>query len=175
MTTEENGNRSAGTGIPRQACRDLSPERGDGERLPGLRAKRPLRDFVQDANKCVMEEISQQLLYQRLRNRVIDLMEVHSSIEDIARFGAYEMINLIDDILPLDYDEAPGVFSEKEERAVAWFLELAESAAEATDEDSWDTEWFENSQEWMKLSRFARHALTVFSERGRFSEEYEEF
>jgi len=121
-----------------------------------------------------MEEISQQLLYQRLRNRVIELFDMHSSFEDIATLGAFEMVNMVGDVLPLDYDEAPKVFSEKEKKAVAEFLKLAGSAADATDEDTWKIEWFRNSRPWVRLSEFAKQALAIFSERGRFSEEYEE-
>lgn len=121
-----------------------------------------------------MEEISRQLLYQRLRNRVIELLDTYSSLEDIATLGAYEMIEMVDDWLPLDYAEAPKVFSEKEKVAVAKFTELATAAAEATKENTWSIDWFRNSAEWVSVSRFAEHALAVFSERGRFSEESEE-
>ncbi|MEL0438432.1 hypothetical protein [Phycobacter sp. K97] len=121
-----------------------------------------------------MEEISQQLLYQRLRNRVIELFEIHSSIEDIASMGAFETINMVDDWLPLDFEKAPKVFSEAEKEAIAEFIQLAEVAADATEEDTWDIEWFRASREWVRLSQFAKYVLDIFSERGRFSEESEE-
>ncbi|MEP3845711.1 MAG: hypothetical protein ABJM43_10285 [Paracoccaceae bacterium] len=121
-----------------------------------------------------MKEISQQLLYQRLRNRVIELFEMHSSLEDMATLGAFEMVNMVDDWLPLGYDEAPNVFSEKEKAVVAEFMELADRAADATDENTWKVEWFKNSEQWVRLSEFAQQALVTFSERGCFSEEYEE-
>lgn len=41
---------------------------------------------------------------------------MHSSFEDIANLGAFEMINLVNDWLPLDYNKAPKVFSEKEKK-----------------------------------------------------------
>lgn len=121
-----------------------------------------------------MEEISRKLLYQRLRNRVIELLEVYSSVEGIASMGAFEMINMVDDWLPLDFDEAPMVFSDKEKEVIAKFIRLVNSASDTTDEDTWDTEWFRASKEWVRLSEFAKVALIVFSERGRFSEETEE-
>lgn len=121
-----------------------------------------------------MEKISQQLLYQRLRNRVIELFEMHSSFENVATLGAFEMINLVDDILPLDYTEAPGVFSEKEQEAVDRFLKVYEITAEATKNDTWAIEWFKNSEDWVRLNEVANQAVAVFTKRGRFSEELEE-
>ena len=121
-----------------------------------------------------MEEISRQLLYQRLRNRLIELLDMYSSLGDIATLGAYEMIELVGDLLPLDYDEAPKVFSEKEKEAISKFAELAEKASDATKEDTWSVDWFKTSEEWVSVSNFAKQALVIFSERGRFSEEHEE-
>ena len=121
-----------------------------------------------------MEDISQQLLYQRLRNRVIELLEMHSSFEDMAALGAFEMINTVDDWLPLEYSEVPKVFSEKEKEAVSQFIEFAEVAAEATNSDTWDVEYFQGTEEWVRLSEFSKHALVIFEKRGRFSEETEE-
>ena len=54
-----------------------------------------------------MEKISQQVLYQRLRNRVFELIDMYSSLEVVANFGAFEMIHMADAWLPLDYNEAP--------------------------------------------------------------------
>ncbi|MEL7203885.1 MAG: hypothetical protein AAGL19_06940 [Pseudomonadota bacterium] len=121
-----------------------------------------------------MEKISQQVLYQRLRNRVIELLDMHSCFEDAATLGAFEMVNLVDDSLPLDYTEAPGVFSAKEQEAVDRFLQAYEVAAEATDTDTWSIEWFKSSEDWVRLNEVANQAVAIFTERGRFSEELEE-
>ncbi|WP_146132753.1 hypothetical protein [Hasllibacter halocynthiae] len=121
-----------------------------------------------------MEEISKQLLYQRLRNRVIELLDLYSSLDDIATLGAFETIDMVDDWLPLDYAAAPKVFSEKERVVIAKFLMLSNAAADATDEDTWKVDWFRDSEEWVNVSRFSEQALAVFCERGRFSEESEE-
>ena len=48
---------------------------------------------------------------------------------------------------------------------------LAETASDATEENTWDIEWFRAAREWVRLSEFAYVALVVFSERGRLSEE----
>ena len=121
-----------------------------------------------------MEEISRQLLYQRLRNRVIELLEMYSSLENIASFGAYEMINKVDDWLPLDYEKAPKVFTETEKEVIAEFIGLVSIASDATHNDTSNLEWLKASVEWNRLFEFAQKALTVFSERGRFSEKVEE-
>ena len=121
-----------------------------------------------------MDEISQQLLYQRLRNRVIDLLDLYCSFDDLAKIGSFEAINMIDDWLPLDYDKVPNVFIEQEKRAIEEFIKLFETVSNATDEDIWEVNWFKSSDEWIRLSAAARNALSVLFERGRFSEEIEE-
>lgn len=121
-----------------------------------------------------MDQISQQLLYQRLRNRVIELLELYCSFDHLAKIGAFEAINLVNDWLPLDYAEAPNVFTEQEQRAISAFLKRYERASEATDEDIRDANSFKASDEWIRLSTVAEEALTVLLERGRFSEEIEE-
>ncbi|MDA8747678.1 hypothetical protein N9M66_05660 [Litoreibacter sp.] len=99
-----------------------------------------------------MNEISQQLLYQRLRNRVIELLDLYCSFHDIAKFGAFEAINMVENWLPLDYEKAPKVFSQKEKDAVREFIELWDVAADATHEDTQDVAWLESSVEWVRLS-----------------------
>lgn len=121
-----------------------------------------------------MKQISQQLLYQRIRNRVIELLETHQSFADLAEVGAFEAIDMVSDWLPLDYEDAPDVFSEKEKEAVAEFEKLAGAAAGATKENTWEVEWFKNSAEWRRLTKFAKEALVIFGERGRSSEDCEE-
>ena len=121
-----------------------------------------------------MDEISQQLLFQRLRNRVIDLLDLYCSFDDLAKFGTFSVINMVDDWLPLDYEEAPEVFTQKEKDAVGEFLKNWDEAANATNEDIWSVAEFESSIEWVRLSKTAKEAFLVFSERGRFSEDFEE-
>ncbi len=121
-----------------------------------------------------MDEIRQQLLYQRLRNRVIELLDLFCSLHDIASFGSFEAINMVEDWLPLDYEKAPKVFSQKEKKAVREFMELWEVAADVTNEETQNVEWLERSVEWVRLSKSAKRALRIFSERGRFSEDCEE-
>lgn len=121
-----------------------------------------------------MERISLLLLSQRIRNRVIELLELHSSLEDLARLGAFEVVCMVDDCLPLNYDEAPKVFSTREKETIAEFIKLADAATSITAENTWDIQWFKSSREWLHLSEFAIQSLGIFLDRGRFSEENEE-
>lgn len=84
-----------------------------------------------------MERTSQQVKYQALRNGVIELLDMCSSLEDIAALGAFETINTIHDLLPLDYNKAPKVFSNKEIEAISEFIQLVEIASDATENDTW--------------------------------------
>ena len=51
---------------------------------------------------------------------------------------------------------------------------LAETASDATEENTWDIECFRAAKEWVRLSEFAYVALVVFSDRGRRSGDKEE-
>ena len=121
-----------------------------------------------------MDEISQQIIYQRLRNRVIEVLDLYCSFHGIAKFGAFEAINIAEDFLPLDFEQTPNVYSQKEKDAVSEFMELWEIAADATHENTQDAAWLESSVEWVRLSNSAKRGFRIFSERGRFSEDYEE-
>jgi hypothetical protein len=121
-----------------------------------------------------MEKISGQLLYQRMRNRVIELLDLYSSLEDVAKFGAFEVLEMVDDWLPLDYEKGPQVFSVSEQDVISSFLKLKETASDCTVNDVWDVRWFEKSEEWSNISKFAMQSHALFMVRGRFSEEKEQ-
>jgi hypothetical protein len=142
--------------------------------LTALRDKTAVHNLWMMRHKTEMEEISKQLLYQRLRNRMIELLDLYCSFDDLAKLGAFEAVNMVDDWLPLDYDEAPNVFNQQEKRAIGEFINLFEAASNATDEDICDVNWFMSSDEWIRLSAVAKSALSVLLKRGRFSEEIEE-
>ncbi|MEM8823000.1 MAG: hypothetical protein AAGF30_05255 [Pseudomonadota bacterium] len=121
-----------------------------------------------------MEQVSDQVLFQRIRNRVIELFELYQSLEDVAQFGAFETLNMADDWLPVEYERAPLVFSQNERDAVDQFLAHIQAAAATTGEDTWDVDWLRNSTQWIQLSMHANLAAATFAKRGRFSEEREE-
>lgn len=140
-------------------------------RLSGLVT---VHNSVQIVHISAMDEISQQLVYQRVRNRVIEVLELYCSLDDLAKFGAFEAINMADDWLVLDYKKAPKVFNQKERDAVGDFMKLWDVASNATNEDISSVAEFESSMEWVRLCETAKQAVLIFSERGRFSEEIEE-
>jgi len=121
-----------------------------------------------------MEHVSNRLLHQRLRNRVIELLDLHSCPDAVSRFGAHEAINLVDDFLPLDFHDAPGIFSEAEQLAITSFLILVDRASDVTDTDHLTTDWFTDSPEWGALSNFSRRTYNLFMVRGVSNEERED-
>ena len=105
---------------------------------------------------------------------MIDILDLYASIDDLAKFGAFQAINMVDDWLPIDYDRSPNVFVESERSEIAEFFRLFEIASNSTNRDTWDVNWFKSSDEWMHLSAAAKNALLVLLERGHFSEDKEE-
>lgn len=121
-----------------------------------------------------MEEISRQLLFQRIRNRVIETLEMISCLEDVAKYGAFWIINTTDFLVPSDFDGCPGVFNEAERVAVERLWVLLDQVSIATPDDFFDVDRFKASSEWGALESYAGEALQLFMRRGRFSEDVEE-
>jgi hypothetical protein len=129
------------------------------------------------ANTGRMEQVSQQVIQQRYRNRFMEMFELHSSIEGLARWGIDETLLSIDELaVGLRFEAAPHVFDEKEQALIAEYLKLAKAAEDANDliEDTWKVAWFESKPEWVELSKCAQKANSIFSKRGHFSESFEE-
>ncbi|WP_037311311.1 hypothetical protein [Ruegeria halocynthiae] len=120
-----------------------------------------------------MNEISQQLLYQRLRNRIIEQLDHSSSLCSVSELGAFETLECIYDFLPIDFDVVPELFDEEERKAISGFLEIADKAAKETHQDTWELAVYERSTTWVELSRRAKLGYAVFLRRGRFSEDEE--
>lgn len=114
---------------------------------------------------------SKYLVYQRIRNRVIELLEMYASLECVAQFGAFGIIEMHDDFLPIEFSEIPDVFTTEEQAAIANFTALVEQASAATITDTSDLEWLVDSEEWWSLSVFSKQALKVFIKRGRYEEQ----
>lgn len=121
-----------------------------------------------------MSEISKQLLYQRLRNRIIEELDAASSLKCVAQVGTFEAIECMFDHLPIDFQAVPNLFDLAEQNAIEHFLISAEKVRSEPQEASWDLAYFEHSPAWVELSRSANAGLTIFLKRGRFSEEEEE-
>ena len=121
-----------------------------------------------------MSEISEQLLYQRLRNRIIEELDHASSLKSVSEIGSFETIGGIFDFLPIDFHVVPNLFDLAEQDALAMFLTLADKVRSETGQATWDLAFFEQSPMWVELSRSAQKGLSIFMKRGRFSEEEEE-
>jgi hypothetical protein len=91
----------------------------------------------------------------------------------MVQFGAFELINRVDDILPLSEMPRLGVFSQDEFEITEKFVGLVDLAAENTNEDMFEAEFFTSSTPWENLLAFSTDALKVFAIRGKFSEEFE--
>ncbi len=70
-----------------------------------------------------MEEISELLLNQRIRNRIIEVLEVYASVDDQKFFGTGEVVNMWEDWV--DDKRLPGyrepIFSKQEQLAISAF------------------------------------------------------
>ena len=123
------------------------------------------------------DKISNTLLRQRVRNRLIEYFEWAASLETIAGFGAFETINAWEDWVAspdLSWFQEP-VFSRQEKDAIATFYSVWDAAAEATEEDIFDAAKLSQQEAWIRFQQEAAGALKTFLERGRFSEEEEAF
>ena len=101
-----------------------------------------------------------------------------ASYEEIAKWGAFEEINTWQDIVPNGWESdsfSEPVFSTSEQVAIQHFCQAWEAVADATTEDVFDAELLLKSPEWKNYVETAQAALDVLAERGRFSDEAEEF
>lgn len=123
-----------------------------------------------------MTSITKKLLQQRIRNRIIEYFDL--SYEEIAKFGAFEIINMWQDFVPEGWDEnffKEPVFSKKEQAHIKQFCEIWGRTAEATPADIFDKETLQNSIDWSTFVSEAKKAHKLFEERGKFSEEVDRF
>ena len=123
------------------------------------------------------ESISTTLLQQRVRNRMMDVLEIAASFENIARFGSYEVINRWGDWhhgpAPAFYAEP--VFSPEEVRQIIAFAVVLDEAAEIDEPQYFKPEQLYGLMHWRRLRAAAEEALAVFERRGRFPEDEDQF
>jgi hypothetical protein len=119
-----------------------------------------------------MSEVSQELLNQRLRNRIMELLEVYSSEEGWAYLGPDEVINqwgdLVDDSRIGKYVKP--AFSHEEQEALHKFNELWKEYCRSTPRVMPAVEVLKKTSKWQSLREQAASTLALFSERGRFEE-----
>ena len=121
-----------------------------------------------------MEQVSRQIVHQRIRNRVIETLEMVSCLEEVSKYGAFWIINTTDFLVPTDFDDCAGVFDEAERSAIDRFRDLMDKVSDATPDDFFDIDRFRASSEWSAVERCAAEALQIFNRRGLFSEDVEE-
>ena len=120
-------------------------------------------------------DVSRKLLQQRIRNRVIENLESFADPVWVRKLGTDEIINMWYDHMDDDEDFTfftEPVFNLKETNAIKRFHYLLESTYK-TIPTTWSLSDLSNNQEWKQLTIQAHEELSVFMERGRFSEEAE--
>lgn len=125
-----------------------------------------------------MTEVSETIVAQRIRNRIIENLSHVSILENVAKFGAFESINSWDDwmCLPLDTDlfKAP-VFNQSEIDSLLEITALYDLAANATKTDIFDENTLKDMRTWKNLETACKASHSLFMQRGKFSEEKEAF
>jgi len=122
-----------------------------------------------------MEEISDLLLNQRIRNRIIEVLEITTSYEEQEKHGGDEVINMwedwVDDERIGDYVEP--VFTKKEQERLAEFHKAWNYVSNHTPQFLPDISELKKNNDWTNLMASASDALAVFRQRGKLSEESE--
>jgi hypothetical protein len=136
-----------------------------------------------------LTDISQQLLKQRIRENIIDYLELASSSLEQREYERslveakapgivpVEVVSQWEDsVRPSDFDwfDEP-VFSEQEASAIRRFHKIWDEVVEVLPEPMpWSIEQVLDSEPWKKLIIGASEALTIFMLRGRFSRDTEQ-
>jgi hypothetical protein len=122
-----------------------------------------------------MEEISNILLNQRIRNRIIEVLEITASYEKQEKFGGNEVINMwedwVDDNRIGEYIEP--VFSKQEQECLTEHHKTWSYVADHTPQFLPDINELEGNEYWSSLMASASKALSIFNRRGKLSEENE--
>ena len=125
------------------------------------------------------EAISRILLDQRIRNRIIEYLEIASSYEEQLQYEANvpnEMINKWSDQVDLDREGYRGpVYSIEEKAAIIRFNDIWNEVIKETPKKMPLLVKLLGSPPWEKLRIGAEQALEVFRLRGKFDEEREQF
>jgi len=124
------------------------------------------------------EAISETLIRQRVRNRLIEYFDFASSFENIARFGVFEFINRWNDWVDDDPNSpffAEPVFSELEQAAIRRFHAIWDHCAEQQEEELFDAQALSELEHWCAFRLAAKSTLKLFEQRGRFPEDEEQF
>lgn len=122
-----------------------------------------------------MSKLSERLLAQRLRNRIMEVLSIYSTEEDWKLLGPDEVINQWED--NVDDSRIPiyvePVFSAEERSELLRFHELWIQYCDATPKYMPPFEQIKKTDEWKELQNRAIELLTLFNVRGKLDEEIE--
>jgi hypothetical protein len=131
------------------------------------------------------ERISRILLEQRIRNRIIEYLEIASSCDEQMEFEAHvpivavpnEVINMWEDSVDIARigDFAEPVYSPQEQMAIRQFHAVWDGVASDTPDPLPPLSKLMGTEPWARLRIAAGHALAVFRLRGKFSDDREQF
>jgi hypothetical protein len=120
-----------------------------------------------------MEVASKKIVCQRIRNRIIEVLELVSSFDDVAKIGAFEAINLCYDYLPFQNFRSFDVYSNTEILLLDKFATQLHETSNLTTYDIQDKKVLEKSEEWTKLRLVSIKTVKLMNELGKFSEDVE--
>jgi len=111
---------------------------------------------------------------QRLRNKIIEVLDTFSGEECVEKIGAGEIIEQWYDYVDedrLDFYDLP-IFSNEEINALKRFHILLEKSYQKVPE-TWVLKELSDNKEWKTLVSSAKEELKIFQKRGRMDEENE--
>lgn len=138
---------------------------------------RPISSCEAEGEEAVTDRASEMLVDQRIRNRVMENLEIASSYEEQRGLDSNEIINMWEDPIArtcLSQYKEP-VFSQGEQEAMREFDAIWESVADNTANPMPPLSELVGTEIWERLRVGAEKALAVFRVRGRFDEDREEF
>ena len=123
------------------------------------------------------EQVSERLVEQRIRNRIIEVLDMLSDGEEhVQTSGFSDYFELFYDWIPHREDGAfpdLSTLTEPEQRALSEVSQVLDEACDDTPNDMSEREFIATG--WPeRIQPIARRALDLLLERGRFDEEVEE-
>lgn len=121
-----------------------------------------------------MDEVSDKIILQRLRNRVMDSLKMLSDGVSVDEIGTDEVINIWYDYVDEEklsfFREA--VFTEQELDSITEMMKVMEANCKAVP-STWAQRDVALCESWGNIVLSANKALSVFEKRGRFDEDRE--
>ena len=122
-----------------------------------------------------MKEVSNIVMLQRIRNRIIEYLGAVSSYEKQGEMGPTAIICRWEDWVVESWNEdyVDPVFSKEEQDAIGKYNATWEQVADLTPDPPPALEELVNTEAWKRLHDEAEKSLAVFHKRGKLSEEHE--